>query len=70
MDRNTIKYWKTEMAEENDILSYLFQFATHQQIIDLQNNLSCGFDREILKQSLFPNKPFFYIIPHSDAKDC
>ena len=58
------------MAEESEILSDLFQFATHQQIIVLQNNLLCGFYREILKQSLFPNKPFFHIISYFDAKHC
>ena len=36
--RNTKKYWKTEMVVESEILSDLFQFATHQQIIVLQNN--------------------------------
>ena len=65
-----MKYWKIEMVEESEILSDLFQFATHQQIIVLQNNLLCGFYREILKQSLFPNKPFFHIISYFDAKDC
>ena len=34
-----MKSRKTEMAEESEILSYLFQFATRQQIIVLQNNL-------------------------------
>ena len=34
-----MKYWKTEMAEESEILSDLFQFTTHQKIIVLQNNL-------------------------------
>ena len=58
------------MAVESEILSDLFQFATRQQIIVLQNNLLCGFYREILKQSLFPNKPFFHIISYFDAKDC
>ena len=43
-----MKYWKKEMAEETAILSDLVQFATHQQIIVLQNNLLCGFYREIL----------------------
>ena len=51
MDRNTMKYWKTEMVGESEILSDLFQFETHQQIIALQNNLYCGLNREILKQS-------------------
>ena len=58
------------MAGKSEILSDLFQFATHQQIIVLQNNLLCGFYREILKQSLFPNKPFFHIISYFDAKHC
>ena len=65
-----MKSRKTEMAVESEILSDLFQFATRQQIIVLQNNLLCGFYREILKQSLFPNKPFFHIISYFDAKDC
>ena len=30
------------MVVESDILSYLFQFATHQQIIVLRNNLYWG----------------------------
>ena len=58
------------MVRESEILSDLVQFETHQQIIALQNNLLCKFYREILKQSLFPNKPFFHIISYIDAKDC
>ena len=58
------------MVGESEILSDLFQFATHQQIIVSQNNLLCELYREILKQSLFPNKPFFHIISYFDAKDC
>ena len=46
-----MKYWKIEMVGESAILSDLFQLETHQQIIVLQNNLYCGFNREILKQS-------------------
>ena len=65
-----MKYWKIEMVGESEILSDSFQFETHQQIINLQNNLSCGFYIEILKQSLFRNKPFFHIISYFDAKDC
>ena len=65
-----MKSRKTEMVGEGEILSDLVQFATHQQIIVLQNSLLCGFYREILKQSLFPNKPFFHIISYFDAKDC
>ena len=61
---------KIEMVGESEILSYLFQFETHQQIIALQNNLYGGFYREILKQSFFPNKPFFHIISYFDAKHC
>ena len=57
------------MVGKSEILSDLFQFATHQQIIALQNNLYCGLNREILKQSLFQNEPFFHI-SYSDAKDC
>ena len=56
------------MVGESEILSDKFQFATHQQNIVLQNNLYCGLNREILKQSLFPNKPFFHIISYFDAK--
>ena len=37
-----MKYWKIEMAKESAILSDLFQFATHQQIIVLRNNLYWG----------------------------
>ena len=37
MDRNTMKYWKTEMVVEGEILSYSLKFETHQQIIVLQN---------------------------------
>ena len=58
------------MVGENEILSDLFQFVTHQKIIVLQNSLYCGFYREIMNQSLFRNKPFFHIISYSDAKDC
>ena len=58
------------MVGESEILSDLLQFTTHQQITILQNNLLCGFYREILKQSPFPNKPFFNISSYSDAKDC
>ena len=65
-----MKSRKTEMVGEGEILSDLVQFATHQQIIVLQNSLLCGFYREILKQSLFPNKPFFHIFSYFDAKDC
>ena len=36
-----MKSRKTEMVGESDILSDLFQFATHQQIIALQNDLGC-----------------------------
>ena len=57
------------MVGESEILSDIFQFTTHQQIIVLQNNLYCGLNREILKQSLFPNKPFFHIF-YFDAKHC
>ena len=65
-----MKYWKIEMVVESEILSDLFQLATHQQTIALQNNLYCGFYREILKQISFRNKPFFHIISYSDAKHC
>ena len=65
-----MKYWKTEMVGESEILSDSFQFETHQQIIVLQNNLSCGFYIEILKQISFLNSPFFHTISYSDAKDC
>ena len=34
-----MKYRKIEMVEESEILLDLFQFATHQQIIVLENNL-------------------------------
>ena len=34
-----MKYWKTEMVGESEILLDLFQLATHQQTIALQNNL-------------------------------
>ena len=47
MDRNTMKYWKIEMVVESEILSDLFQFATHQQITILHNNLQCEFYSEI-----------------------
>ena len=43
-----MKYWKTEKAGKSEILSDLFQFETHQQIIALQNNLYCGLNRDIL----------------------
>ena len=56
------------MVGEGEILSDLVQFATHQQITVLQNSLLCGFYREILKQSLFPNKQFFHIFSYFDAK--
>ena len=58
------------MVGESEILLDLVQFTTHQQNIALQNNLLCRFYREILKQSLFPNKPFFHIISYFDAKHC
>ena len=33
-----MKYWKTDVVVESEILSDLFQSKTHQQIIVLQNS--------------------------------
>ena len=43
-----MKYWKIEMVEESEILSDLFQFATHQQIIILLSKLYRYFNKEVL----------------------
>ena len=43
-----MKSRKTEMVEEGEIRSDSFRFATHQQIIVLQNNLQYRIHKELL----------------------
>ena len=37
-----MKYWKTEMVEENEILSDSFQFAAHQQSLFHKTTYNVG----------------------------
>ena len=57
------------MVGDGEILSKLFQYISHQLISVIQNIILRRSYREILKQSLFPDKPFFHIMSYFDAKD-